>query len=96
MVVWREGVEWIVEAKVLYLGNAMNATRSALGQLYTYRHFLYGDQDGPGLLALFSESIGDALMSFLETVGVSSVWYDAGEWIGSPTAIATGLATPPD
>ena len=92
MVVWRDEAEWIIEAKVLYLGNAVNATRAALGQLYTYRHFLYVDQDEPGLVALFTESIGEALVSFLETVGVASVWYESGEWIGSPTAINAGLA----
>jgi hypothetical protein len=92
MVVCRDGAEWIVEAKVLYLGNAMNATRSALGQLYTYRHFLYADQVQPGLVALFTESIGGALVSFLETVGVSSVWYEGGQWLGSPMAIEAGLS----
>jgi hypothetical protein len=92
MVVWRDEAEWIIEAKVLYLGNAMSATRAALGHLYTYRHFLYGDQDEPGLVALFTESIGAALVSFLEIVGVASVWYESGEWIGSPTAMNAGLA----
>jgi MrcB-like, N-terminal domain len=52
--------EWQVEAKVIYQGNATSAVREAIGQLLTYRHFLYADAAPPRLLALFSEPIGGA------------------------------------
>jgi hypothetical protein len=92
LVAWRDGQEWLIEAKVLYLGNATDATRAALGQLYTYRHFLYPPYQPPAPVALFSEPVGQAFVTFLESAGVSSVWYEAGAWLGSPYALAAGLA----
>ena len=92
LVAWRDENEWLIEGKILYLGNATDAVRAALGQLYAYRHFLYPVASPPGLVALFSEPIGAAFVSFLETAGVASVWHEAGAWLGSTRAIAAGLA----
>src|SRR4029453_14984153 len=57
LVLRRDDLEWLVEAKVLYQANATDAVRAALGQLYAYRHFLYEEVE-PQLVALFSEPIG--------------------------------------
>jgi hypothetical protein len=74
------GEVWLVEAKVVRGGNATEAVRGALGQLYGYRHFL--GQPSDRLLALFTESIGDAYASFLEGCGVAAVWKDGPAWRG--------------
>lgn len=92
LVAWRDDREWLIEAKILYLGNATDGVRAALGQLYAYRHFLYRADCRPSLVALFSETVGPAFVSFLETAGVESVWLEAGAWLGSPGALAAGLA----
>ncbi len=89
----KEGAEWLVEAKVLYGGNATHAVRAALGQLLTYRHFLWPPSGAqPHLLALFSEPVGDAYVTFLDGMGVAVVWKEAGGWRGSSSASAAGLA----
>ncbi len=82
-------VEWLVEAKVLYRGNASNAVREAVGQLFSYAHFLYSAT--PPLMALFSEPVGQAFIDFLESLGIAVVWKDSGAWQGSPTAVANSL-----
>jgi hypothetical protein len=92
LVAWRDEREWLIEAKVLYLGNATDAVRSALGQLYAYRHFLYPSDHRPGLVALFSEAVGPAFVSLLEEAGIASVWHQAGTWPGSAGALEAGLA----
>lgn len=91
LVLRNEAGAWIVEAKILYQGNAANAVRASLGQLYTYRHFLPSDPDSR-LLALFSEPIGDGFVDFLEACDIASVWMEAGVWLGSLTASAWGLS----
>lgn len=92
LVATRERHDWLIEAKVLYLGNATDAARAALGQLYAYRHFLYRSTNPPTLVALFSEPIGEAFVAFLEAAGVESVWYETGKWHGSAAALTDGLA----
>lgn len=52
------GRKWIVEAKVLYHGNAQPAVRDALSQLYDYRYSLHDNDHRVGVVALFSETIG--------------------------------------
>jgi hypothetical protein len=84
------GSEWLVEAKVLYRGNATEAVRAALGQLFTYQFFLYG-ADQPRLVALFAEPIGEAYVRLLDSLGVASVWKDGGRWLGSPRAQADAI-----
>jgi hypothetical protein len=85
------GGTWIVEAKVIRRGNATEAVRTCLGQLYTYHHFLPSDP-GTRLVGLFSEPIGDAFVSFLEECHVASVWKDGHSWSGSPSALMAYLA----
>jgi hypothetical protein len=91
LVLRSEKSAWLVEGKVLYNGNATDAVRAALGQLYAYRHFLYRAAPAMGLLALFAEPVGDGFVSFLEDYGVGSVWKDADSWSGSPSARDAGL-----
>nr|WP_275693384.1 DUF3578 domain-containing protein [Nocardioides sp. TF02-7] len=60
----KEDHEWLVEAKVVYRGNATNAVRDAIGQLLQYRHFLYASDSAVRLVALFTEPVGDAYVDF--------------------------------
>jgi hypothetical protein len=92
LILRRAGEEWLVEAKVLYQGNATEAVRAALGQLYTYRHFLYPSSPPTGLVALFSEAVGAGYTDFLSGCGIESVWWEAGLWIGTTNAVAAKLA----
>lgn len=82
---------WLVEAKVLYRGNATNAVRGAIGQLFAYRHFLYS-RDDPALVALFTESVGDAYVGLLDSLDIRAVWPCGSGWCGSTAAIDEGLA----
>lgn len=96
LVLRRSGEEWLVEAKVLYMGNATNAVRAALAQVLMYRFFLY-QRSRPKLLVLFSEPVGDAYVAFLGLHDVASVWRtDDGHWRTSPTAMvfASGNGAP--
>lgn len=90
LVLRRNGREWLVEAKVLYRGNATEAVRAALGQLFTYRFFLYGAEQ-PRLVALFAEPVGEAYVRLLDSLGVASVWKEAGRWLGSSHAQADAI-----
>lgn len=92
LVLRTDAAEWLVEAKVVYLGNATDAVRAALGQLLTYRYFLYGTETEASLLALFSEPVGDAYVIFLARYGIESVWREAGMWVGSAGAERARLA----
>ena len=79
------GREWLVEAKVIYHGDAAGAARAAIGQLLDYRYFLYvlpGLPD-PALLALFSEPIGKQYAGLLESLSIAAVWRDEDTWGGS-------------
>lgn len=76
--------EWLVEAKVLYNGNATHAVREAHGQLAMYEYLLHNKSALK--LALFTEFIGDKYVSFLEHLGIASVWKVPGGWNGSATA----------
>jgi hypothetical protein len=66
LVLRRDGVTFVVEVKVVYNGNATDAVRAALGQLLTYSPFLHDHANPPRLVALFSEPVGDAYVSFLK------------------------------
>ena len=94
LVLRRDQSTWLVEGKVLYVGNATHAVRAAIGQLFTYRHFLYGPAKATGLLALFAEPVGNAFVSFLEECGIASVWKDVNGWSGSTEASRSGLTGP--
>jgi hypothetical protein len=95
LVLERPESEWLVEAKMLYDGNASEAVRAAIGQLFDYRYFFYAKPGLPLplLLALFSESVGGAFVEFLESLSIVSVWRSAGSWAGSSSAVAAGLTT---
>jgi hypothetical protein len=86
--------EWLIEAKMLYNGNATEAVRATVGQLFAYRYFFYvlPQRPLPSLLALFSEPIGVAYVQFLDSMSIASVWRSAGSWQGSSHAVAAGLA----
>ena len=78
---------------MVYNGNAAEAVRAAIGQLFDYRHFFYvvPKLPLPSLLALFSEPVGIAYVEFMESLSISSVWRSGGSWAGSPRAIAARL-----
>lgn len=84
---------WVVEAKVLYKGNATDAVRAVIGQLFTYRFMHYRDENPP-LVGLFSEPIGGAYVTLLESLGIISVWRSDDTWAGSPPALDLGMADP--
>ncbi|GCD36620.1 hypothetical protein OEIGOIKO_04393 [Streptomyces chrestomyceticus JCM 4735] len=92
LVLRKDGIAWLVEAKTVALGNPTKAVREAVGQLYEYSYFLHEQVDGtqPSLLALFTEEIG-AYVEYLEQRGIASVWRTPTGWAGSPSALAAGL-----
>lgn len=83
---------WLVEAKTVG-ANAEHAVREAIGQLFAYRHFCYRElkRSDPALVALFSESIGDAFASLLTSLGIEAVWREDGEWRGRSPSIGQSL-----
>ncbi|MZF57265.1 hypothetical protein GTX53_26110 [Streptomyces sp. SID5594] len=85
---------WLAEVKMVYKGNATQASRAALAQLLEYRHFYYEASTPPGLLAVFSEPIGLALVSFLDTCGIATVWRADGSWHAGDRAREAGLLPP--
>ncbi len=87
----RAGTKWLIEAKVVYKGNATVAVRSVIGQVFTYRHMLYRGVN-PSLIGLFTEPIGDAYVELLDSLDIISVWRDDDSWAGSQSAVAIGLA----
>jgi hypothetical protein len=89
----RDGQHWLAEVKVVYRHNGVNATREALAQLLMYRAFYYSRPEAVQLIAVFSESIGDLCAGFLADLGIVAIWKDGPDWIGSPAAVAAGLAT---
>jgi hypothetical protein len=80
LVLRKSGSAWLVEAKVLYDGDASAATRAALAQLLDYRYFLHADDPNLRLVALFSEDVGAAFRSFLARHGIETVWPASGKW----------------
>jgi len=90
----RNGTEWLIEAKVLYRGNATEAVRGAIGQLMTYRYFLYRDQPAPELMALFNEDVGAAYCDLLESLGIAVAWPDGSGWRCSASALGIEIDTP--
>jgi hypothetical protein len=90
LVAIKASAEWLIEVKVVYRRNGINATRDALSQLLMYQDSLY-DADKPRMLAVFSEDVGSYGVEFLEKFGIASVWKDGAGWAGSPTAVVEGL-----
>jgi MrcB-like, N-terminal domain len=83
--------EWLIEAKVVYRGNATNAVRDAIGQLLQYRFFLYPLGSPVRLVALFTEPVGDAYLDLLESVGIGAVWKGPDGWQASASTETGGL-----
>lgn len=86
--------EWLIEVKVVYGGRTMEAARSAMAQLFSYQYFWYtvpGVPPPTGLVALFSEPIGEAFVRFLNSRGIMSVWKESVGWRGSLDARQAGL-----
>jgi hypothetical protein len=81
----------LVEAKIIYKGDAMTAVRGVVGQLLDYRYHLYPEPEQPYLVGLFSESIGDDFVEFLASLSIASVWWTHDGWKSSPLAEAWGI-----
>jgi MrcB-like, N-terminal domain len=92
-VVETDSGHWLVEAKIVYHGDGVQATREALAQLLMYRRFLYESNQDVQLLALFNEDIGPLCQDFLEELGIATVWKTGSEWVGSKQAHMNGLCT---
>jgi hypothetical protein len=83
--------EWLVEAKVVYRGNATNAVRDAIGQLLQYRFFLYPLGSPVRLVGLFTEPVGKAYLDLLASIGIAAVWKASGGWQADASAQTDGL-----
>ncbi len=81
----------LVEAKVIYKGDATTAVRGAVGQLLDYRYHLYPGPEQPYMMGLFSESIGDDFVEFLASLSIASVWWTHDGWQCSPLAESWGI-----
>ncbi|MFI2718830.1 MrcB family domain-containing protein [Streptomyces collinus] len=85
---------WLVEGKTVKRGNATQAVREAVGQLYEYSYYWHEkrSEPKPHLVALFTEDIGH-YAEYLEERGIASIWrIEGGGWAGSPTAVSWDLA----
>jgi hypothetical protein len=91
LVAVRDGRHWLVEAKIVRAGDGIGAAREALAQLLFYRRFLYEPTERVNKLALFNDSVGEAVVGFFEELDIASVWPAGGSWVGSPLAQAAGL-----
>lgn len=82
----RDGSHWLIEAKIVYRGNGVQATREAIGQLLEYRFVLYPEGDAVQPVALFSEHVGDVCLALLDHLGIVAVWKDNSGWVGTTAA----------
>lgn len=84
--------EWLVEAKVVYNGNASQAARAAIGQLFEYAHFLYlPPTPRPRMMALFTEPLGSGFVGLFDALGIGVVWKGPNDWEASDLAREAGL-----
>ncbi|MET9244950.1 DUF3578 domain-containing protein [Nonomuraea sp. NPDC003709] len=83
---------WLIEAKTVG-ANPEFAVREAIGQLVSYRHFLYREQGikDPHLVGLFSEPIGEAFAQLLSSLDIESIWQTPGGWAGAGAPGGPGL-----
>ena len=86
---------WIVEAKVLYHGDARSAARDALSQLLDYRYFLHDNDSAVGMVALFSEEVGEGYRGLLCASGVESVCKMPGKYRSTFPATSSILSAVP-
>ncbi|MFD8232745.1 MrcB family domain-containing protein [Streptomyces sp. NPDC059696] len=85
---------WLVEGKAVKKGNATQAVREAVAQLFEYSYYWHQKrgEPKPHLVALFTEDIGH-YAEYLEEHGIASVWrVEGADWAGSPTAVSWDLA----
>lgn len=61
------------KVKVVYNGNAVNATREAFAQRFMHSDIYHANDAGAHKLALFSEDVGDWNVDFLQRYGIASV-----------------------
>ena len=91
----RDGVHWLIEAKMVRGGDAESASRQAMAQLIFYSN-LYADDRAPAdqarQLALFSEDIGPLFVTLFEKYDMAVAWQVGDQWAGSPTAVDHGLS----
>lgn len=93
LVLRTDDAEYLVEAKVIRNGNSTQAVREAIGQLFTYRFFLYSGEPPKGLVGLFSEPLGEGYVKFLTSHNILVVWHEGGEWKGNQAAVQSHLAS---
>jgi hypothetical protein len=86
LVLQRSDETILVEAKVVYQGDATTAVRGAVGQLLNYRYVWNLTDSKPKMLALFNEAIGDLYVEFLESLEIASIFWQSGLWVASPLA----------
>lgn len=90
----RDGLHWLIEAKMVRGGDAESAAREAMAQLIFYSN-LYDDDRGSDdearQLAVFSEDIGPLFVTLFKKYGMAVVWQAGERWVGSPIAGAHGL-----
>jgi hypothetical protein len=91
LVLRRDGTDWLIEAKVVYRGNATAAVRAVIGQLFTYRHVLYRERPEPRLAAVFTEHVGDLYTELLDSLSIASIWKLSTGWARSVSAKHDGL-----
>ncbi|GLY05123.1 DUF3578 domain-containing protein [Actinoplanes sp. NBRC 101535] len=86
--------EWLGEYKVVYGSNVARATREAHSQLKEYRHFIYPRTNPrPGMVAVFSDSVTDERVTWLNAEGIAVVWNRDHEWHGCAIARKAGLGS---
>jgi hypothetical protein len=85
---------WLIEGKRVG-ANPKEAVRAAIGQLMSYRHFIYREQGQPHprLVALFRRAIGDAFTVLLGSLGIETIWQIPGAWVGACDHGAPSLLT---
>jgi hypothetical protein len=91
LVLRRDGIDWPIEAKVVYRGNATAAVRAVIGQLFTYRHLLYRERPQPRLMAVFTEHVGDLYAELLDSLNIASIWKEPTGWASSVSAKRDGF-----
>jgi hypothetical protein len=88
LVLEKNGITWIVEAKIVYKLNFVEAARGALAQLIEYQHFL---RPAARKVALLDFPIGGAYINLLRTLGIDFVTLVDDKW--QVTSLDTDLLT---
>jgi len=88
LVLEKNGITWIVEAKIVYNLNLVEAARGAMAQLIEYQHFL---RPAARKVALLDMPIGGAYINLLRTLGIDFVTLVDDKW--QVTSLDTDLLT---